>query len=147
VRRHDPHAACAPNPVVIQLPIGAEETFEGVIDLVKMKAIYWGHGNPGDEVRIREIPAPLRAQAEEYRHKMIEAAAEGNEELLHKYLEGTELSDDEIRQGLRQRSFRNEVVLCMCGTAFKNKGVQALLDAVIEYMPSPVRGAGRQGHQ
>jgi len=126
------------NPVVIQLPIGAEETFEGVIDLVKMKAIYWDMETQGMKFEYREIPAPLRAQAEEYRHKMIEAAAEGNEELLHKYLEGTELSDDEIRQGLRQRSFRNEVVLCMCGTAFKNKGVQALLDAVIEYMPSPV---------
>jgi len=126
------------NPVVIQLPIGAEETFEGVIDLVKMKAIYWDMETQGMKFEYREIPAPLRAQAEEYRHKMIEAAAEGNEELLHKYLEGTELSDDEIRQGLRQRSFRNEVVLCMCGTAFKNKGVQALLDAVIEYMPSPI---------
>ncbi len=126
------------NPVVIQLPIGAEETFEGVIDLVKMKAIYWDMETQGMKFEYREIPAPLRAQAEDYRHKMIEAAAEGNEELLHKYLEGTELSDDEIRLGLRQRSFRNEVVLCMCGTAFKNKGVQALLDAVIEYMPSPI---------
>jgi len=124
------------NPVVIQLPIGAEETFEGVIDLVKMKAIYWDMETQGMKFEYREIPAPLRA--EDYRHKMIEAAAEGNEELLHKYLEGTELSDDEIRLGLRQRSFRNEVVLCMCGTAFKNKGVQALLDAVIEYMPSPI---------
>ncbi len=126
------------NPVVIQLPIGAEETFEGVIDLVKMKAIYWDMETQGMKFEYREIPAPLRAQAEEYRHKMIEAAAEGNEELLHKYLESSELSDDEIRLGLRQRSFRNEVVLCMCGTAFKNKGVQALLDAVIEYMPSPI---------
>jgi elongation factor G len=126
------------NPVVIQLPIGAEETFEGVIDLVKMKAIYWDMETQGMKFEYREIPAPLRAQAEEYRHKMIEAAAEGNEELLHKYLESSELSDDEIRLGLRQRSFRNEIVICMCGTAFKNKGVQALLDAVIEYMPSPI---------
>jgi elongation factor G len=126
------------NPVAIQLPIGAEETFEGVIDLVKMKAIYWDMETQGMKFEYREIPAPLRAQAEEYRHKMIEAAAEGNEELLHKYLESSELSDDEIRQGLRQRSFRNEIVICMCGTAFKNKGVQALLDAVIEYMPSPI---------
>jgi len=124
-----------------------KRTFEGVIDLVKMKAIYWDMETQGMKFEYREIPAPLRAQAEEYRHKMIEAAAEGNEELLHKYLEGTELSDDEIRQGLRQRSFRNEVVLCMCGTAFKNKGVQALLDAVIEYRPLADRGAGRQGHQ
>ncbi len=126
------------NPVPIQLPIGAEEDFEGVIDLVKMKAIYWDMETQGMKFEYREIPAPLRAQAEEYRHKMIEAAAEGSEELLHKYLESSELSDDEIRQGLRQRSFRNEIVICMCGTAFKNKGVQALLDAVIEYMPSPV---------
>ncbi len=126
------------NPVPIQLPIGAEEAFEGVIDLVKMKAIYWDMETQGMKFEYRDIPEPLRAQAEEYRHKMIEAAAEGNEELLHKYLESSELSDDEIRQGLRQRSFRNEIVICMCGTAFKNKGVQALLDAVIEYMPSPV---------
>ena len=126
------------NPVVIQLPIGAEETFEGVIDLVKMKAIYWDMETQGMKFEYREIPAALRAQAEEYRHKMIEVAAEGNEELLHKYLESSELSDDEIRKGLRARSFRNEIVICMCGTAFKNKGVQALLDAVIEYMPSPI---------
>ena len=126
------------NPVPIQLPIGAEEDFEGVIDLVKMKAIYWDMETQGMKFEYREIPAPLRPQADEYRHKMIEAAAEGSEELLHKYLESSELSDDEIRQGLRQRSFRNEIVICMCGTAFKNKGVQALLDAVIEYMPSPV---------
>jgi len=127
------------NPVVIQLPIGAEETFEGVIDLVKMKAIYWDMETQGMKFEYREIPAPLRAQAEEYRHKMIEAAAEGNEDLLHKYLESSELSDEEIRKGLRERSFRNEIVICMCGTAFKNKGVQALLDAVIEYMPSPIQ--------
>jgi elongation factor G len=126
------------NPVPIQLPIGAEETFEGVVDLVKMKAIYWDMETQGMKFEYREIPDALRAQADEYRHKMIEAAAEGSEELLHKYLETSELSDDEIRLGLRQRSFRNEVVLCMCGTAFKNKGVQALLDAVIEYMPSPI---------
>src|SRR5580765_7456926 len=126
------------NPVPIQLPIGAEDGFEGVIDLVKMKAIYWDMETQGMKFEYREIPEALQAQAEEYRHKMIEAAAEGNEELLHKYLESSELSDDEIRQGLRQRSFRNEIVICMCGTAFKNKGVQALLDAVIEYMPSPI---------
>jgi elongation factor G len=126
------------NPVPIQLPIGAEETFEGVVDLVKMKAIYWDMDTQGMKFEYREIPAALAAEAEEYRHKMIEAAAEGNEELLHKYLEGGALTDDEIRKGLRARAFRNEIVLCMCGTAFKNKGVQALLDAVIEYMPSPV---------
>jgi elongation factor G len=126
------------NPVPIQLPIGAEETFEGVIDLVKMKAIYWDMETQGMKFEYREIPAPLRAKAEEYRHKMIEVAADGNEDLLHKYLESSTLSDDEIRKGLRARAFRNEIVICMCGTAFKNKGVQALLDAVIEYMPSPI---------
>jgi elongation factor G len=126
------------NPVVIQLPIGAEENFEGVIDLIRMKAIYWDMDTQGMKFEYREIPEPLRAQAEEYRGKMIEAAAEANDTLTHKYLEHEQLSDAEIRQGLRERSLRNEVVLAMCGSAFKNKGVQALLDAVIEFMPSPV---------
>jgi len=126
------------NPVPIQLPIGAEENFEGVIDLIRMKAIYWDMDTQGMKFEYREIPAELRAQAEEYRAKMIEAAAEANDELMHKYLEGEELSEPEIRAGLRARSVRNEVVLAMCGSAFKNKGVQALLDAIIEFMPSPV---------
>jgi len=125
------------NPVPIQIPIGAEEAFEGVVDLVRMKAIYWDMETQGMKFEYREIPATLRPQAEEYRAKMIEAAAEGNEQLLNKYLEGEELSEAEIRQGLRHRSIKNEIVLVMCGTAFKNKGVQALLDAVIEFMPSP----------
>jgi elongation factor G len=126
------------NPVAIQLPIGAEENFEGVIDLIRMKAIYWDMDTQGMKFEYREIPAELRAQAEEHRAKMIEAAAEANDTLMHKYLEHEQLSDAEIRAGLRERSLRNEVVLAMCGSAFKNKGVQALLDAVIEFMPSPV---------
>ncbi|HUI60537.1 MAG TPA: elongation factor G [Steroidobacteraceae bacterium] len=126
------------NPVPIQIPIGAEENFEGVVDLVRMKAIYWDMETQGMKFEYRDIPEALKAQAGEYRAKMIEAAAEGNEELLNKYLEGEELSDEEIRVGLRARSIKNEIVLVMCGTAFKNKGVQALLDAVIEFMPSPI---------
>ena len=126
------------NPVAVQLPIGAEEKFEGVIDLVRMKAIYWDMETQGMKFEYRQIPEALKAQAQEYRHKMIEAAAEANEVLLNKYLEGAELTEAEIHNGLRERAIRNEIVLCMCGTAFKNKGVQALLDAVIEYMPSPI---------
>ncbi len=126
------------NPLVIQLPIGAEENFEGVVDLIRMKAIYWDMETQGMKFEYRDIPADLKAQAEEYRAKMIEAAAEANDTLMHKYLEHEQLSDAEIRQGLRERSIRNQIVLCMCGSAFKNKGVQALLDAVIEFMPSPV---------
>jgi elongation factor G len=126
------------NPIPIQLPIGAEDKFEGVIDLIRMKAIYWDMETQGMKFEYRDIPAALQAAADEARHKVIEAAAEANEELTHKYLEGVELTEDEIRKGLRERSIRNEVVLAMCGTAFKNKGVQALLDAVIEFMPSPI---------
>jgi elongation factor G len=126
------------NPVPIQLPIGAEEDFEGVVDLIKMKAIYWDMETQGMKFEFGEIPAALQAQCVEQRAKMIEAAAEGDDALLTKYLEGGELSDEEIKRGLRARSIKNEVVLCMCGSAFKNKGVQALLDAVIEFMPSPI---------
>jgi elongation factor G len=126
------------NPVPIQIPIGAEENFEGVVDLIRMKAIYWDMATQGMKFEYRDIPDSLVAQANEYRTLMIEAAAEANEELTNKYLEGGTLNDDEIRLGLRVRSIRNEIVLCMLGTAFKNKGVQALLDAIIEFMPSPV---------
>src|SRR6185437_14288776 len=105
---------------------------------IRMKAIYWDMETQGMKFEYRDIPADLKAQAQEYRAKMIEAAAEANEVLTHKYLEHEQLSDEEIRQGLRERSIRNEIVLAMCGSAFKNKGVQALLDAVIEFMPSPV---------
>jgi elongation factor G len=126
------------NPVPIQLPIGAEDDFEGVVDLVKMKAIYWDMETQGMKFEYGDIPPALLKQCEEQRAKMIEAAAEGDDELLHKYLEGEPLSQDEIKRGLRKRSIKNEIVLCTCGSAFKNKGVQALLDAVIEFMPSPV---------
>jgi elongation factor G len=138
------------NPVAIQLPIGAEENFEGVVDLIRMKAIYWDMETQGMRFEYRDIPQDLRAQAEEYRGKMIEASAEANDGLMNKYLEGEPLSDAEIRAGLRERSIRNEVVLCLCGSAFKNKGVQALLDAIIDFMPSPiemppVKGIGDDG--
>jgi elongation factor G len=133
------------NPVPIQLPIGAEEKFEGVIDLIKMKAIYWDMETQGMKFEYREIPAALRAEAEGYRAKMIEAAAEGDEALTEKYLEGGALTPDEIKKGLKARALKNEIVLCMCGTAFKNKGVQALLDAVIEFMPSPMEMPDTKG--
>ena len=126
------------NPVVIQLPIGAEEHFAGVIDLIGMRAIYWDESNMGmtyDEV---EIPEDLRAEAEAWREKMIEAAAEADDELLDKFLEDGTLNESEIRRGLRKRTLANEIVVAMCGSAFKNKGVQALLDAVIDFMPAPI---------
>ena len=126
------------NPVVIQLPIGAEEKFAGVIDLIGMRAIYWDESNMGmtyDEV---EVPAELREEAETWREKMIEAAAEADEELLDKFLENGTLDESDIRKGLRKRTLANEIVVAMCGSAFKNKGVQALLDAVIDYMPAPI---------
>ncbi len=126
------------NPVPIQLPIGAEDRFEGVVDLIRMKAIYWDMETQGMRFEYRDVPADLKDQAQEHRGKMIEAAAEANDTLMRKYLEGETLAEEEIRAGLRERSIRNEIVLCMCGSAFKNKGVQALLDAVIEFMPSPV---------
>ena len=126
------------NPVPIQLPIGAEEHFEGVIDLVRMKAIYWEEANMGTSFEVRDIPEELQADAELHREQMVEAAAEGDEELLEKYLEDHELSEEEIRRGLRLRTLAGEIVVTLCGSAFKNKGVQAMLDAVIDYMPSPL---------
>jgi len=138
------------NPVAIQLPIGAEEKFEGVIDLIRMKTIVWDAETQGMKFAFAEIPAKLRPQADEYRAIMIEAAAEANEALTNKFLEEGTLSEDEIRLGLRERAKKSEIVLCMCGSAFKNKGVQALLDAVIDFMPSPsempdVRGVNDDG--
>ena len=126
------------NPVPMQLNIGAEEEFEGVIDLVRMKAIYWNEEDRGVTYESREIPAELLTQAEELREQMVESAAEANEELMETYLETGELSEEEIKQGIRLQTLANEVVPCFCGSAFKNKGVQAMLDAVVEYMPSPV---------
>ena len=126
------------NPVPIQLPIGAEENFEGVIDLVRMKAIYWDESSMGTTFEFREIPENMLAEAETWREKMIEAAAEADEELLVKFLDNHQLSEEDIRRGLRLRTIAGEIVVAMCGSAFKNKGVQAMLDAVIDYMPSPV---------
>jgi elongation factor G len=126
------------NPVPIQLPIGAEDSFQGVIDLIKMKAVYWDMETQGMKFEYKDIPSEMRDEAEMFRAQMIEAAAEGDEKLIEKYLETGALSDDEIKRGLKTRAIKNEIVLCMCGTAFKNKGVQALLDAVIEFMPSPI---------
>ena len=125
------------NPVVIQLPIGVEDSFEGVVDLVRMKAIYWDAETQGMKFEYKDIPANMLTEARDWRAKMIEAAAEGDETLVNKYLETSSLSDEEIRRGLRARAIKNEIVLTMCGSAFKNKGVQALLDAIIEFMPSP----------
>jgi elongation factor G len=126
------------NPVPIQIPIGAEEKFEGVVDLVTMQAIYWDEASQGMKFEKKPIPAELEAEAKEWHGKMVEAAAEANEELMNKYLETNELSVEEIKRGLRLRTIANEIVPMLCGTAFKNKGVQAMLDAVIDYLPSPV---------
>jgi elongation factor G len=125
------------NPVPIQLPVGAEDKFEGVVDLVRMKAIYWDEKSQGMKFDMRPIPAELEATAKEWHDKMVESAAEANEELMNKYLEGGELSHEEIKRGLRLRTIAGEIVPMLCGSAFKNKGVQAMLDAVIDYMPAP----------
>jgi elongation factor G len=126
------------NPVPIQIPIGAEERFAGIIDLVRMKAIHWDEASLGMKFELREIPADLLDQAREWREKMVEAAAEANEELMNKYLETGDLSVEELKQALRLRTINSEIVPMLCGSAFKNKGVQAMLDAVIEYLPAPV---------
>jgi elongation factor G len=125
------------NPVPLQLPIGAEDKFEGVVDLIQMKSIYWDDSTEGMKFEYRDIPADMRAPCEEWREKLVEAAAEANDDLMHKYLETGELTIEEIKAGLRERSIRTEICVMLCGSAFKNKGVQAMLDAVIEYMPSP----------
>jgi elongation factor G len=126
------------NPVPIQIPVGAEEKFEGVVDLVKMKAIYWNEATQGMKYEARDIPAHLVEEAKHWREKMVEAAAEADDELTHKYLEGHDLSEADIKRGLRKRTIANQIVPMLCGSAFKNKGVQAMLDAVLDYMPSPV---------
>jgi elongation factor G len=138
------------NPVPIQLPIGAEEGFVGVVDLVKMKAIWWDDETQGMKFEYREIPVGMLKECEEWRGKMIEAAAEGDENLLTKYLESGSLSDEEIKKGLRERALKNDICLVTCGSAFKNKGVQAVLDAIVEYMPAPtdrppVKGQSESG--
>jgi len=124
-------------PVPIQLPIGAEEGFEGVIDLVKMRAVYWDTEKMGTSYEARDIPAELADEAQAAHEFMIEAAAEASEELMEKYLEGGELTEEEVIAGLRTSTLANEIVPVLCGTAFKNKGVQALLDAIVQYMPNP----------
>ena len=126
------------NPVAIVIPIGAEENFQGVVDLIKMKAIYWDEASQGMKFDYRDIPAELQAQAQEWREKMVESAAEANEELMNKYLEEGDLSEAEIMAGLRARTLATEIQPMLCGTAFKNKGVQRMLDAVIDFLPSPV---------
>jgi elongation factor G len=124
-------------PVPLQLPIGAEDNFQGVVDLIRMKAIYWNEADMGMTYEARDIPADMQEACQEWRDKLIENAAEANEELMEKYLEGIELSEEEIRKGLRMRTLANEIVPAMCGSAFKNKGVQAMLDNMIYYMPAP----------
>jgi elongation factor G len=126
------------NPIPIQIPIGAEENFKGVVDLVKMKAIVWDEESQGTKFEYVDIPAELADVAKEWREKMLEAAAEASEELMNKYLEEGTLSEEEIKKALRQRTIASEIVPMLCGSAFKNKGVQAMLDAVVELMPSPV---------
>ena len=125
------------NPVPLQVPIGAEEHFEGVVDLIKMKAIYWDEASQGMKFDYRDIPANLAADCKKWRENMVEAAAEANEELMNKYLEEGDLSEEDILLGLRTRTIASEIVPMMCGSAFKNKGVQAMLDKVVELMPAP----------
>ena len=125
------------NPVPIQLPIGAEDEFRGVIDLIKMKAIRWSEEDMGTTFELEDIPENLVEQANEWRENMLESAAEANEELMNKYLEEGDLSEEEIKAGLRQRTLESDIVICLCGSAFKNKGVQTMLDAVIDFLPSP----------
>ena len=124
------------NPVVIQIPIGAEDKFQGIVDLVKMKAIIWDE-DKGVTFQYGEIPADLKDVCDEYREKLVEAAAESSEELMNKYLEGESLTEEEIKAAIRQRTIAGEIQPMLCGSAFKNKGVQAMLDAVVEYMPAP----------
>jgi elongation factor G len=125
------------HPVPIQLPIGSEEKFEGVVDLVKMRAIYWDDSSQGTRFEERDIPAAMAEDARKWREKMVETAAEANEELMNKYLEEGDLSIADIKEGLRIRTLGNEIVPMLCGSAFKNKGVQAMLDGVLDYLPSP----------
>lgn len=140
------------HPVVLQMPIGAEENFKGVIDLIKMKAIFWDEESKGMSFTYSDIPAEMQAQCEEYRAKIVEAAAEVSEELMEKYLEGEEFTEEEIKKSIRTRTINNEIVPVFCGSAFKNKGVQAVLDGVVEYLPSPldipaIRGIDDDGEE
>ncbi|STX50255.1 translation elongation factor G [Legionella busanensis] len=134
------------NPVVLQLPIGSEDAFVGVIDLIKMKAIHWDEESKGMSFEYKDIPAEMLSQCEEYRAKIIEAAAEATEELMEKYLEGEEFNEKEIKDALRQLTVTNKIVPVFCGSAFKNKGVQAVLDGVVDYLPSPIDIPAIKGH-
>ena len=125
------------NPIPIQIPIGAEEKFQGVVDLIRMQAIYWDEASQGMKFELKEIPADLLELAKEWREKMLESAAEASEELMNKYLEEGDLSEEDVKKALRQRTIAFEIVPMLCGSAFKNKGVQAMLDAVIDFMPAP----------
>ncbi|OZA24352.1 MAG: elongation factor G [Hydrogenophilales bacterium 17-61-9] len=125
------------NPIPIQVPIGAEEKFEGVVDLIRMRAIYWDDASQGMKFELREIPAELQETCKKWREAMLEAAAESSEDMMNKYLEEGDLSEADIKAGLRARTLASEIVPMVCGSAFKNKGVQAMLDAVIEFMPAP----------
>jgi elongation factor G len=140
------------NPVPIQVPVGAEDGFAGVVDLVRMKAIVWEDASQGTKFELKDIPAELEEVAAEWREKMVESAAEATEELMNKYLEAGELSVEEVKAGLRKRTIAGEIVPMLCGSAFKNKGVQAMLDAVIDYLPAPtdippVTGEGADGKE
>ena len=126
------------NPVPLQIPIGAEDKFEGVVDLIRMKGIFWDEASQGMKFELRDIPADLLEEAKSWREKMLEAAAEADEELMNKYLEEGDLSVEDVKRGIRLRTIASEIVPMLCGSAFKNKGVQAMLDAVIEFMPAPV---------
>ena len=132
------HTRLGATPVAMQVPIGAEEGFEGVIDLVTMKALHWDQESMGAQVEARDIPEHLQAQCDEYREKVIEAAAESDEALMEKYFEQGDLSEQDIRKGIRIRTLNNEIIPVFCGSAFKNKGVQAMLDGVIDYLPGPL---------
>ena len=125
------------NPVPIQLAIGAEDDFKGIIDLIKMKAVYWDGDDMGTTFELKDIPEDMQSMAEEWHEKMVESAAEANEEIMDKYLEEGDLSEEDIIAGLRERTLSNEIVPCLCGSAFKNKGVQTMLDAVVDYLPAP----------
>ena len=133
------------NPIPLQLAIGAEEVFKGVIDLVKMKAIRWSENDQGATFNYEDIPEDMQAQADEWREILVEAAAEANDDLTEKYLESGELTEAEIMQGIRERTLKSEIVPTLCGSAFKNKGVQAVLDAVIDYMPAPTEVKAIEG--
>ena len=133
------------NPIPLQLAIGAEEEFKGVVDLVKMKAIRWSEDDQGTTFKYEEIPADMQALSDEWREVLLEAAAEANEELMDKYIDSGELTEEEVMQGIRERTLASEIVPTLCGSAFKNKGVQAVLDAVIDYMPAPTEVAAIEG--